>query len=249
MSPRLQDIATELAQLRAILAASQAQSALAQHRAEVLSATNARLRRKLQSLSKQVERVRQTACHDELTGLPDRALLVDRIQQAMGQALRVRKRVALVLLNLEGFNGLNEKFGRGTADRLLYHVARVLTSSVRGSDTVCRYGGAEFVLILPGMNTVNDAETVVQRIRAHLAGSFLLNVVPTQMTVDVGLAHYPGDGRDCVELLNHADIALHRERAGSVPVPAGHRATGAVTWLEAGSVEPPQSVSRDGSVN
>jgi len=151
--------------------------------------------------------------YDALTGLPHRTLLVDRLQQAMGQALHQRKRVALMLLNLDGFDGVTEKCGRGTGDRLLRHVAGVLRSSLRGTDMVCRYGEAEFVIMLPEVDDIEDVTTVVRKVRGRLAASLGVESLPIPVTVCIGLALYPGDGQDCVELLNHADGAMYREKS------------------------------------
>lgn len=216
-SSTLQDMAAELADIRRIVGASQAQSEISQRRANVLSVTNSRLRKKLGSLSKRVEQARQFAYYDELTGLPNRALLVDRLQQAMDLALRQRNRVALVLLNLDGFDGVNHTVGEGSGDRLLRHVACELKSCLRGSDTVCRYGGAEFVIMLPAMGADIEAVTaVVRRIRARLATSFVVAGRPVAVTFSAGLALYPGDGGDCVELLTHADLAMSQAKASSM---------------------------------
>ena len=149
---------------------------------------------------------------DELTGLPHRAVLVDRLQEAMGQALHQRKRVALMLLNLDGFDGVNEKFGRRTGDRLLRHVAAVLRSSLRGTDMVCRYGDAEFVLVMPAVDDIDDVNAVVREVRVRLAASLAVESLPIPVTVCIGLALYPGDGQDCVELLNRADVSMSRDK-------------------------------------
>lgn len=212
-SPALQDMAAELAAIRTSVAASQAQSATAQRRADVLSVTNARLRRKLGSLSRQVEHARQFAFHDQLTGLANRALLVDRLQQAIGQARRQRKRVALVLLSLDGLRIVHDRFGRVSGDQLLIHVASVLKSCLRTSDTVCRYGGSEFVLMLPDLDDAEGVTTVVRKTQARLAAPFFVDGLPIPVAVSAGQAVYPDDGKDCVELLNHADMALCREKA------------------------------------
>ncbi len=215
-SSALQDRADELADLRRIAGASQAQSEIAQCRADILSVTNLRLRKKLLSLSKQIEQARRFAYHDELTGLPNRALLVDRLQQAMDLALRQQNRVALVLLNLDGFDGADRTVGEGIGDGLLRHVTHALKSCLRASDTVCRYGGAEFVVMLPSMDEdIDVVTTVVRRIRARLGTSFVVEGRPVAVTFSAGIAIYPGDGGNCVELLNHADLALFHAKASS----------------------------------
>lgn len=208
----LQDVARELGNIRFLVAASQQQSAIAQRRAEVQSVTNARLRRKLESLSKQLERARRFAYHDELTGLPNRGLLMDRLQQAMGQSLRQQNQVAVLLISPNGFDGMNDLHGQGTAERLLVHMARVLRSCLRATDTVCHYGGADFVLLLHATRQLDGATRVVRLVCERLAGSFLVNGAPIPVAINVGLALFPRDGGDCDELLNHADIGLHQNR-------------------------------------
>lgn len=186
--------------------------AVLRHRAEALAVTNERLQRELADLSRQAERVRQFPCRDDLTGLPNRLLLLDRLQQAMRLTVRQRGRLALVLLELDRLDALASGLGQPVVDRLLRHVARVLSSVVRSSDTVCRYGGAEFVLLLPAVDGRSGAGAVVRKVRERLSHSFVVGGAALPISVSAGLALYPGDGRDCVALLNQADVVLDGDR-------------------------------------
>lgn len=155
---------------------------------------------------------RPLAASDWVTGTPDRARVLDRLQQAMGIAMRHRKRVAVVLLELDGLDGITDDHGECTADDILRQVTSVLRSCLRGGDMACRYGLAEFVLMLPAVEDVDGVTAVVRKIRAQLAKSFSVECSAVPVTVTVGLALYPGDGGDFVELLGHADFAMYLER-------------------------------------
>ena len=166
----LESAVAEVEQLTATLAATQQQASLSRLKAEE---TTSRLKGKLVRLAKLVEHVRQFAYHDELTGLPNRALLLDRLRQAMVLALRDKKQVALLMIDLDDFKHVNDAYGHGAGDNLLQHVAWQLSTCIRGSDTVCRYGGDEFVIMLPEIDGIDCANAVVKKIHARLAGSFL----------------------------------------------------------------------------
>jgi diguanylate cyclase (GGDEF)-like protein len=116
---------------------------------QTLRALNAHLNRELIELASQEAQARDFAYHDELTRLPNRRLLRDRLEQALAHAARQRKEVALLLLDLDGFKSINDRLGHARGDKLLQAVAQRLQLNVRGADTACRYGGDEFVIMLP----------------------------------------------------------------------------------------------------
>src|ERR1700756_1647387 len=109
--------------------------------AEMLAESNARLLRRVAQLECEVAQAHHFAYHDELTGLPNRALLLDRLNQALVRAKRQRKQLALLLLDLDEFKEINDRLGHVAGDKLLREVAERLSSCIRGSDTACRYGG------------------------------------------------------------------------------------------------------------
>jgi diguanylate cyclase (GGDEF)-like protein len=168
----LQDPFSAQTELKRALVKSQQQLKAAQQQIETLEATNAFLRQRLIRLAKKCAQSRHFAHHDELTGLPNRSLLLDRLKQAMAQSARQQKQVALLFIDLDGFKGINDRLGHAAGDKLLQLVAERLAACVRYGDTVCRYGGDEFVILLPEIEDQESAEVVTEKIREHLAASY-----------------------------------------------------------------------------
>jgi diguanylate cyclase (GGDEF)-like protein len=209
----LQSAVAEVKQLTSTLAVAQQRASWSQQKVAVLVQTTVRLRGKLVRLTKLLEHARHEAYHDGLTGLPNRALLLDRLGQAMVLAMRDRKRVALLLIDLDGFKSVNDAFGHGTGDNLLQHVAWLLKTCIRGSDTACRYGGDEFMIMLPEIDDIASARAVVQKIHARLAASFFVEGGVIPVTASIGVALFPDDGTDCDALIKRADTLMYREKA------------------------------------
>ena len=153
--------------------------------------------------------------HDVLTGLPNRALLTDRITQAIAMAQRHGNKVALMYLDLDHFKHINDSLGHTVGDQLLQSVAKRLQANIRHSDTVCRQGGDEFVLLLAEVEVKDDialfAEKLIESLtEPHLVGSHMLHI-----TMSIGSSVYPDDGNDVEVLLRHADTAMyHAKRSG-----------------------------------
>jgi len=148
------------------------------------------------------------AHHDFLTGLPNRLLLNERLSQTIASAHRHRKSLAVMFLDIDGFKGVNDSLGHVVGDLLLQSVARRLVACVRGSDTVSRQGGDEFVVLLAELSHPEDAAHVARKIvteskSPHQIGEHLLPAA-----VSIGIAVYPVDGVDAATLLNNADLAL-----------------------------------------
>ena len=122
----------------------------------------------MNQLAQAVAQARRFSHYDQLTGLPNRTLLLDRFNQAAARAARQRKQVALLFLDLDGFKSINDMLGHAAGDRLLQQVAARLTASIRTSDTACRYGGDEFVVLLPELECGESAVAACEKIRAHL---------------------------------------------------------------------------------
>jgi diguanylate cyclase (GGDEF)-like protein/PAS domain S-box-containing protein len=160
------------------------------------------------------ERVRHMALHDHLTGLPNRQLFLDRLDQALRRAKRGSAHVALVYVDLDHFKGLNDAYGHAHGDRVLVETALRLRACVRESDTVARLGGDEFVVVLPDLSRMEDAVPVAEKIQQSLydpaAGGGRLF-----LGASVGLACYPEHGLDQDTLLARADAAMYEvKRAG-----------------------------------
>ena len=160
------------------------------------------------------ERVRHMALHDQLTGLPNRQLFTDRLDQAVRRAKRLGLYVTLIYVDLDHFKGLNDTHGHAHGDRVLVETALRLRACVRDSDTVARLGGDEFVIILPDQQSPHDALPVARKIleslyQPELAGGSLF------LGASLGLACYPLHGVDQDALLGRADAAMYEaKRAG-----------------------------------
>jgi len=149
------------------------------------------------------------AFHDVLTGLPNRALVEDRLTQALAAALRHDRRVALLLLDLDRFKNINDTWGHHAGDELIREVARRLSEMVRTSDTVGRIGGDEFIIVMPDTETIGQVHTLAQRIISTLSAPYHLLGNELWVGVSIGLALAPKDGTDRLELMRKADIALY----------------------------------------
>ena len=160
-------------------------------------------------------RLAYLAQHDFLTRLPNRVLLNDRITQAISLAQRNEHSIALLFLDLDNFKQVNDSFGHASGDQLLQTVAQRLSDCVRGSDTVCRNGGDEFVVLLAGGHSQHDASVAAQKILAALAQPHHIAQRELCVTSSIGISVYPADGADAETLLKHADMAMyHAKQAG-----------------------------------
>jgi diguanylate cyclase (GGDEF)-like protein/PAS domain S-box-containing protein len=155
------------------------------------------------------ERIQYLATRDALTGLPNRALLGDRAAQAILAAARSRGMLAVLLIDVDRFKLVNDSLGHRAGDVLLRAVAERLCNTLRRDDTLARLGGDEFVLLWDGLKAAQDAALVAQRVQAILQRPFTLEGRALNVTASIGVAIYPGDGRDFSELLKNADTALY----------------------------------------
>lgn len=184
----------------------------AQHQIEILVERNIGLEKELAELVRKEAQVRHLAYHDDLTGLPNRSLLQDRFHQAMSQAERYHKPLALLMVDLDEFKRVNDKLGHASGDKLLQAVALRLTKGIRGADTACRYGGDEFVIMLPEIDSPNIATTLAVEIGVRLSEPYIIDGHKIHTAVSVGVAVYPGDGQTFDDLMKQADIAMYRAK-------------------------------------
>ncbi len=156
------------AALHRALAISEQQVLTAQRQIDALERRDELLKQEVSQLAQAVAQARRFSHYDQLTGLPNRTLLLDRFNQGAARAARQHKYVALLFVDLDGFKNINDRFGHTAGDRLLKQVAARLTASIRTSDTACRYGGDEFVVLLPELECGESAVAACEKIRAHL---------------------------------------------------------------------------------
>ena len=153
--------------------------------------------------------IHHLAYHDALTGLPNRLLFHDRLDNALRQAHRSHRKMAVLLLDLDRFKAVNDTLGHDQGDLLLQEVARRLSLCLREGDTLARLGGDEFVLLLPEVQSVDDAGTVAGKLLAQFEAPVRLGERDLFASTSIGIALYPADGEDGETLLKHADVAMY----------------------------------------
>ncbi|MBL0730078.1 bifunctional diguanylate cyclase/phosphodiesterase [Piscinibacter sp. HJYY11] len=158
------------------------------------------------------QRVVHMAHHDALTGLPNRSLMTDRVEQAIAHAARAHNRVALLFLDLDRFKNINDSLGHGIGDQLLQAVAARLKTCLRAEDTAARLGGDEFIISLPGVSDGAEPARVAQRILAELARPLEVAGQHLPAAASIGISLYPEDGDNAQTLLRNADTAMYHAK-------------------------------------
>jgi diguanylate cyclase (GGDEF)-like protein/PAS domain S-box-containing protein len=158
------------------------------------------------------------ATHDALTGLPNRGLFLDRLRQAIARARRMfleKGHLAVLFIDLDGFKKVNDTYGHVQGDQMLQQVAARVRRCLRGSDTLARVGGDEFVAVISDLGGRDGAEAAAAKIIAELREPFLLGSGEMRTSVSIGVAIYPDDGASELELVRNADLAMyHAKRSG-----------------------------------
>ncbi|HEY5886249.1 MAG TPA: EAL domain-containing protein [Acidimicrobiales bacterium] len=160
-------------------------------------------------LQRQAEENLRQANHDGLTGLPNRGLFTDRLENALAMAGRQGTGLAVVLVDLDGFKDINDALGHHSGDEILCELAQRLQDRLRAGDTVARLGGDGFGFLLPSAATDADAVAVATDVRDLLEEPFLVNGMAVHLAASFGVACYPDHGLDAGELVRHADVAMH----------------------------------------
>lgn len=159
---------------------------------------------------KQLEqKLLQMATHDALTNLPNRALLFDRFNVALANARRNDKKIVIMSLDLDKFKSVNDTLGHDIGDKLLVIAADRLTGALRKSDTVARMGGDEFTLLLGEVEEKNDAVIIADKILEDFRRPYTINGYKLNITVSIGIAMFPDDGKDIEALMKSSDNALY----------------------------------------
>lgn len=169
--------------------------------------------RDMKSLHSTTERMSYLAQHDYLTGLCNRLALSERFTQAVRLARRHDKHVGLLFIDLDNFKNINDALGHAAGDRVLMMLSRQLEDCVRTSDTVCRYGGDEFVVLLSEMEHPDDAASVARKILSAISVPYVINGHDIRCSLSIGISVYPGDGVDADTLIIKADVAMYRAKS------------------------------------
>jgi len=152
------------------------------------------------------------AYHDAMTGLPNRPLFMDRLIVSVAQASRANQKLAVFFLDLDRFKDINDSLGHSTGDALLKAVAERIRRCVRDGDTVARFGGDEFTLLIPKIENIEDAAKIAQKIIENLKIPFLIAEREMFVTTSIGIAIFPSDGQDPETLVRNADTAMYRAK-------------------------------------
>jgi diguanylate cyclase (GGDEF)-like protein len=158
------------------------------------------------------QRLHAMANYDNLTQLPNRELLLDRLTQAISQATRQQNLVALLLLDLDRFKLVNDSLGHAFGDKLLQEVATQITACIGKSDTLARVGGDEFVAILNNVEGARDAAKTGQDIIDQLSKPIIIDGHEVFVSTSIGISLFPDDGVDKNDLITNADIAMYRAK-------------------------------------
>ena len=155
------------------------------------------------------EQIAYMASHDEVTGLPNRSLFLDRLDVSLRQSAREKSRIAVLFIDLDGFKAVNDRMGHDAGDMILHQVAVRLVARVRASDTVARYGGDEFTVILNQVSNAQDVGRVAESIVDELTRPFTVKRETVMIGASVGVAVYPDNAETADALIRLADKAMY----------------------------------------
>ena len=158
------------------------------------------------------QQIRHQALHDALTDLPNRTLLTDRLSMALRHAERHKMSVAVLFFDLDNFKNVNDSLGHSAGDKLLQETASRVSGLIRDEDTLSRLGGDEFVIVMEERSDERRFHLVAQRLLSSFDKPFRINEHELYITLSIGIALYPEDGRDPDELVKHADLAMYRAK-------------------------------------
>ena len=161
---------------------------------------------------KETERLEHLAHYDYLTKVPNRYLLLDRVEHLIAQSERIKSNFALLYIDLDKFKTINDTKGHAFGDQVLIETALRLKQSIRNSDTVARIGGDEFVLLLENISNKDDVSIMVESIAKALNKEFIINNEKFEVSCSIGVAIYPDDGTTTDTLLATADVAMYKAK-------------------------------------
>lgn len=162
---------------------------------------------------KSEKEINYLAYYDALTGLPNRLLLTDRLRQAISLAARTEKLISVLFIDIDSFKAVNDTMGHDGGDEMLIQIAKRLTASVREYDTVARFGGDEFLVIMPLLNSVNDIEASAHKIMSLFDRPIAIKGQEFFTSASTGIAVFPFDGDNPDELIKNADMAMYEAKS------------------------------------
>jgi len=169
-------------------------------------------RRHNEQLEQANAQLRHVATHDSLTGLPNRLLLADRLEQAIANAVRHQRRFVVMVMDLDRFKSINDSLGHLSGDELLKEAAQRLTGRLRRTDTLARLAGDEFVILINEIEGLHDAESIAGSVLADIGRPVALAGLEVHVSASIGISVYPDDGRDAETLLQNADAAMYHAK-------------------------------------
>lgn len=178
--------------------------------------TTASLRWLIHDITRQKQaeaQIQYQACHDALTGLPNRALLDTFLPKTLAQAQRHQTQVAIAFVDLDRFKGINDTFGHGIGDQLLQQAGQRLAQCLRAEDLLVRWGGDEFIVVLAGITQAAEVVPICDRLIASLQPAFHIKDLTLHTSTSFGVAFFPDDGQDPETLLHQADQALYQAKS------------------------------------
>jgi diguanylate cyclase (GGDEF)-like protein len=178
-----------------------------------LRAINSQLMQELVTLREREAQAQRLADRDGLTGLYNRRRMLELLESAIADAARKQQCVGLLFIDLDGFKGINDEYGHAAGDKILTTVAARIAGRVRNSDVVCRYGGDEFVVVLPSVPDAGAVTQVADAIRERVSLPCWIQGSEQRLSASIGQAMCPHDGRTADQLLKGADHAMYRLKA------------------------------------
>lgn len=168
--------------------------------------------RDISERKKAEETIHHQAMHDPLTGLANRKLMYDQLTIAVESTKKAKEIIALAIIDLDNFKSVNDTEGHNTGDLLLQEVATKLAGCVRQEDTVARFGGDEYIIILRNIKAQSQAQKVIKKILLTLQPPYTINNKKIPIKASIGIAMGPFDGKDVMTLMKHADIAMYQAK-------------------------------------
>jgi diguanylate cyclase (GGDEF)-like protein len=216
------DATLDVASLRDMSSRPRRNSSAEQREIESLRASNAHLLRELAAMKAREAETQKLAERDGLTGLYNRRRMLELLEAAISDAVLQDLHVGLLFIDLNGFKPINDKYGHAAGDKILITVATRISARVRTGDICCRYGGDEFVVVLPGVPDPFPVSRVADAIRERVSLPYWIGNEQVHLTASIGESMYPYHGENAALLVHRADEAMYRVKSRLVrPQPAG----------------------------